>query len=87
MTMDDDERRTLATFVKDGVIPNFPAKLKRQLVLWRRVVEHFDHDRDYVESEINDILRPINADVATIRRALVDHDLMRRQAGVYRRIR
>lgn len=83
--MDDDERRVIATFVKGGAIPTFPAKLKKQIVLWRWVVERFDVGRDYPEPELNDLLRPINPDVATIRRALVDHGLMTRRDGVYRR--
>ncbi len=85
--MDDDERRVISTFVKDGAIPSFPAKLKKQLVLWRWVVERFDLDRDYPEMEVNGLLRPVNTDVATIRRALVDHGLMTRAAGVYRRVK
>ncbi len=84
--MDDDERRVIATFIKDGAIPSFPAKLKKQLVLWRWVVERFDLDRDYPEADVNELLRPVNTDVATIRRALVDHGLMTRASGVYRRV-
>ena len=83
--MDDDEQRVIATFVRDGAIPAFPAKLKKQLVLWRWVVERFDVDREYPEADVNDILRPINHDVATIRRALVDHGFMTRVGGIYRR--
>ncbi len=83
--MDIDERRVIETFVRDGAIPSFPAKLKKQLVLWRWVVERFEMDRDYSEAEVNALLRPVNADVATIRRALVDHGLMSRGLGVYRR--
>lgn len=84
--MDNDEQRVLATFVRDGAIPTFPAKLKKQVVLWRWVVERFEADRAYLEAEVNDLLRPVNPDVATIRRALVDHALMTRRAGVYRRL-
>lgn len=80
------ERRVIATFVRDGVIPTFPAKQSRQLVLWRYVVRMFEHGRDYPEPELNALLRPLNPDVATIRRALVDFRLMRREAGVYRRV-
>jgi len=36
---------------------------------------------------VNDLLRPVNTDVATIRRALVDHGLMTRASGVYRRVK
>lgn len=84
--MDDDERRVIATFVKGGAIPTFPAKLKRQVVLWRWVVERFEVDREYLEAEVNELLRPVNPDVATVRRALVDHGLMTRRGGVYRRV-
>jgi hypothetical protein len=84
--MDANEQRVLATFIKDGAIPTFPAKLTKQLVLWRWVVERFELGRDYPEADVNDVLRPINPDVATVRRALVDHGLMTRRSGIYRRV-
>ena len=83
--MDEHERRVIETFVKDGAIPSFPAKLSRQIILWRWVVERFEVGRSFPEPELNELLRPLNPDVATIRRALVDHGFMTRQDGVYRR--
>ena len=84
--MDEHERRVKATFVKGDAIPSFPAKLSRQIILWRWVVERFEVGRGYPEPELNELLKPINPDVATVRRALVDHGLMTRQGGVYRRV-
>jgi len=81
----EEEHRVLATFVKDGRIDSFPAQLKKQLVLWRYLVRRFEVDRAYPEAEVNDLLRAIHPDVATVRRALVDNGLMTRDAGVYRR--
>lgn len=55
---------------------------KRQIVL-DYVVQCFEPGTKYTEIEVNRTLRPIWADVAALRRYLVDHGLLDRSDGLY----
>jgi hypothetical protein len=77
------EERVLATFMQDGRLVRVPAKRKKRLVVLRWLAEHFRPAERYPESQINEILLRYYDDPATLRRALVDEELMQRHAGVY----
>jgi len=77
------ERRVLAAFVEDGRITNFPAALKKQLVLLQWVARQIEPGREFSEKEISAFLSQFNEDYATLRRELVDWHFMTREAGRY----
>jgi len=49
------------------------------------LAERFEPGRPYPEGEVNDLLNGDAPDPATLRRLLVDHGLLDRERGVYRR--
>ncbi len=74
--------RILRSFVEDGRIRKLPeAHAKRQVVL-KWIVDQLE-DRRYAEREISTILKRFFDDYATLRRQLINHRLMKREAGVY----
>jgi hypothetical protein len=78
--------RVLRTYFRDARLASMPrAGRKRQIVL-EQVVQQFEPGRRYTEAEVNDALRGIWADVAALRRYLVDAALLDRSEGVYWRI-
>jgi len=79
---DTPTARILRSFIEDGRIRKLPeAHGKRQVVLeW--VVDQLE-DRRYKEREISAILKRYFDDYATLRRELINHRLMEREAGVY----
>ncbi len=56
----------------------FPAKEKKKVVVLAEIAGQFELGKHYTEREVNDILQPIYADYATIRRYLVSCGLMDR---------
>ncbi len=80
------EQKVLNTFVEDGRITQLPARRKKQLVIMNWVVEHFDYDVRYPEAELNEKLKVLNPDFASLRRYLIDHKLMARENNIYWRI-
>jgi len=80
---DDADERVLATFLVDGRLKSIPAQRKKLEVVLRHLANLFEPGRRYPEREVNDVLRRLHADVATLRRELVDARLMTREAGVY----
>lgn len=63
-------------------MPVQPAKL---LVVLGWLAGRFEPGRAYAEREVNELLLRHHDDYAWLRRALVDHGLMTRARGVYRR--
>jgi len=78
------ENRVLGNFVDaGGRLISIPAQHKKLLVVLRWLVEDFQPGRRYPESEINRIIGRRHPDFATLRRLLVDEELMQRRRGVY----
>jgi hypothetical protein len=79
--------KVLRTFIKRGRLTQFPAQYKKRLIILEHIVEEFEPGRVYSEQEVNQILVDFHEDVATLRREMIDHKLMERQAGRYWRNR
>jgi hypothetical protein len=76
----------LRGFVRDGRIEGMPAKRSRRLLLLDEVAQVFEPGVRYPEREVNRVLGDMFSDYATLRRYLVDEQLMERAAGEYWRI-
>jgi hypothetical protein len=58
--------------------------LRRELMAW--VASLLPTGRDLPETEVNNLLRPVDDDVAMLRRYLVDYGMVERpRPGTYRR--
>jgi hypothetical protein len=80
-----DEQRILRNFIVDGRLVRLPARQAQILVVLGYVARRFDESRSYEEREVNELLRDLYDDTASLRRYLVDEGLLEREAGVYRR--
>lgn len=82
-TGDAWERKVLADFTDQGRLKGIPANESKRLVILRWFARKFEPGRRYPELEVNAIIAEFIDDYASVRRYLVDHGLMERQAGVY----
>ena len=74
----------LRPFVKNGRITLMPAKHTIRLLLLDLVAQAFEPGRRYDEASVNEILKGLYDDCATLRRYLVDEELMSRTPdGIY----
>ena len=73
----------IGNFVEDGRLRSIPVRHAKLLTILRWLVEDFQPGVRYPESEVNRILGRRHPDFATLRRRLVDEELMQRRAGVY----
>jgi hypothetical protein len=62
---------------------SIPAQRKKRMAILRWLVEDFQPAQRYSESEINRIISRHHPDFATLRRYLVDEELMQRRDSVY----
>lgn len=62
---------------------SIPVQRKKRLAILRWLVEDFQPGARYAEAEVNRIISRRHPDFATLRRYLVDEELMQRQRGIY----
>jgi hypothetical protein len=74
----------LRPFVRDARISALPAKHSVRLLLLDRVAQAFEPGRRYQEAAVNEILKDLIDDYVTLRRYLVDEELLSRTTdGTY----
>jgi DNA-binding transcriptional ArsR family regulator len=82
---DAEQARVLRAFFEGERLASIPAQHAKRLVVLRHLAETvFQAERDYPEKEVNMQLALRHADVASLRRYLVDEGFMTRAQGVYR---
>jgi hypothetical protein len=76
--------RVLENFVDPaGRLMSIPVQHKKRLAVLRWLVEDFQPGRLYAEDEVNRIIARRHPDFASLRRFLVDEELMQRRRSVY----
>ena len=81
MDLSDALPSQLRPYVRDGRISVMPAKRAARLVLLDRVAQAFEPGRRYPEQAVNEILKAVYDDHATLRRYLIDEGLLSRTPG------
>lgn len=77
--MTDDERAVLERFFSGRVLTEFPSSRAKQQIVLQRLALEFDVGRRYTEGEVNDVLHEFHTDWSTLRRHLVDEQLLDRE--------
>jgi DNA-binding transcriptional ArsR family regulator len=80
------ERKVLRDFLEDGRLKTIPAQEKKRLVILSWLAEHFAWGRVYTEKEVNELLRQVHPDTASLRRYLVGYHFLEREHGEYWRV-
>lgn len=86
VAQDAYREKVLRTFFRHGRLVQFPAQLKKRLVVLEKIAESFEPGREYPEREVNHILLDFNDDVASLRRGMIEHKIMSRNKGIYKKI-
>jgi hypothetical protein len=73
----------LRVFVKRGKIETIPAKQSRRRLLLDKIAQGFEPGVRYPEHRVSQFLGVIYPDYATLRRYLVDEELLSRGGGEY----
>jgi len=79
----EDVARVLDLAFQNGKLVQWPSKRTKRLVVLDHLAQQFAIGRRYQETEVNNLLRPFNDDVATMRRYLVDEQFLDRGNGDY----
>jgi hypothetical protein len=82
----DWEQKVLQTFLDGDRIKELPSRHKKKLIVLKWLVNQFEMDVRYSESDLSERLAYYNPDYASLRRYLIDYGLMRREKGMYWRV-
>jgi len=87
MDLPGERQRILRVFMPDGRVTRMPGKARKRDVVLEAVAQWFEPGERYSEKEVDAILIRLTAggeaDHVTLRRYLVDRDLLAREAGQY----
>src|SRR5512141_3197308 len=76
----DHARKVLKNYLNaDGSLKQIPPRGNKLLIVLSFIVDAFAFDTDYTEKEVNTILRRFHLDTASLRRYLVDNNLLARE--------
>ncbi len=87
-SLEPDRQRAavLRAFIRDGRLLRVPAARAKRRVVLEHIVACFEPGVRYPERAVDAILRAWHDDYVTIRRYLIDEDLMDRDHGLYWRV-
>jgi biotin operon repressor len=83
LDLDAYDRKVMRDYMEDGRLTMWPHQWKKREVILRFLVEQFEMDRRYSEREVNEVIRRVHEDCATLRRELVETKRMARDHDVY----
>ena len=80
--LDAYDRKVLENYMTpDGRLKAIPTQQKKLLAVLRYVVQEFEPDVHYSETQVNEILGRFHEDYARLRRELFEFELMDREGG------
>jgi DNA-binding transcriptional ArsR family regulator len=87
LDLDAFDRKVLKDFLRrDGSLKEIPAQYKKQLAVLRYIVKEFAPGQQYAEKQVNEVIARFHPDTASLRRAMIDTQLMQRANGKYWRL-
>ena len=82
----EEEKLAKVYFDEAGHLKEIPVGQARQKFVMERIVLVFERATHFPEKEVNERLKAFHPDFATLRRYLVDHQLMARENNIYWRL-
>jgi hypothetical protein len=80
---DREKAAVLRTFIRDGQLLQVPVARGKRRVVLEHIAACFEPGVKYPERAVDAILRGWYGDYASLRRYLIDEDLMTREQGIY----
>ncbi len=82
-TRQEGRERVLSIFFQNGRLVSIPKDRRQRRLVLEELARAFEWGRLYDEPEVNNILKQQHDDAASLRRALIEEQLMLREGGRY----
>ncbi len=83
LTKEEARAQVLATFFQGERLLSIPAQHTKRRVILEELARKFAWGRIYSENEVNAVLKQVYEDIASLRRLLIDEQIMLREHGRY----
>ncbi|MBW4443118.1 MAG: metalloregulator ArsR/SmtB family transcription factor [Plectolyngbya sp. WJT66-NPBG17] len=77
------EEKVLKNFLEGDRLREIPASRKKRWVVLKWLVNQFEMGQLYPERLLNEIIKRVHPDTATLRREMIGYRMMQRENGVY----
>ncbi len=74
----EEQQKIFDNFIKEGKMSVFPSKERKKYIILSYFIKLFESDVVYTEKQVNEIIKNVYEDYATIRRYLVDYKILSR---------
>jgi len=74
----EEQIKVFKSYIKDGKVTVFPSKERKKYILLSFFISLFKIDEVYTEKQVNEIIKKVYPDFATIRRYLIDYHMLNR---------
>jgi hypothetical protein len=81
--IDEEEEAVLRQYFREGRLREIPAKQSKRRIVLTRLALEFEPGMRYSEREVNETLSRFHEDYASLRRYLVDEELLTRERSRY----
>ncbi|RDY27286.1 DUF2087 domain-containing protein [Romboutsia weinsteinii] len=78
ITQDEKEKVLKAYFTEEGKLTELPKKEKKKIIILQEVCKQFNSSQNYTEKSVNNIIQTIFDDYVTVRRYLIEYNMMKR---------
>ena len=76
-------QKVLETFFQEGHLTTIPRRQTQRRIILEEITRKFTWGQIYSEAEVNTILKQVYDDISSLRRYLIDEQLMLREQGRY----
>lgn len=78
------KRSVIDAFFEYGKLKSIPVQQKKRKIVLERIAEKFKPNKAYTEREVNIIIADFHDDFCTIRREMVEFNILARENNIYK---
>jgi hypothetical protein len=76
---EQEKENILKNYIKNDKISNIPRAEKKKIIILQYLIQKFQRNKRYTEKEVNEIIKSMHEDFATLRRYLIEYGFMERE--------
>ena len=74
-----EKENVIKNYIKNDKIVNIPRSEKKKIIILQYLLQKFQHNKKYTEAEVNEIIKQMHEDYASLRRYLIQYGFMARE--------
>ncbi len=78
------KQKVIDTFFENGKLKSIPVQHKKRWIILEKFIEKFQINKTYQEHEVNELISELFDDYVTIRRYLIDENVLTRKYNEYK---